>query len=569
MIHESTQPSDRHERNRRMMLEGKKLFVAEFDKHLKGMKTALDAVRQNLDSKAAHDLYRIAHTLKGSAPIFGFGLVGTAAEELVHLWEWMEDKKETAVDIPFPGNLLELSEKLLLRLQMEYEICLKELELEDKELDGESVSPPLLGRLLIVDDDPALRSFLKRRLEMEGYQVEEAGDVETAKSRLWERKFDLILLDLMMHPTTGYTLFDFLKDDPTCKWIPLIVLSGRNELKDKIRCFQLGADDYVTKPFAYEELEARIRSLLLRTKHYEQMASVDPLTGVYNRRFFDKQLPIEVNRATRLNVPISLAFLDIDRFKRINDNYGHHFGDVVLQGLTHLLQQQIRSTDLLARYGGEEFVLVFPQSTEAQAVQILSKIQEKLLHEPVVQMDGQEFFITFSAGVAEWNSQLTIETWLQLADDAMYQAKQQGRNRIATSQGAVSTDPAEKKAAKKRVLLVDDDDIIRSILRSRLSHLPIEMMEAKDGEQALEILKSQQVDACILDGIMPKLDGYGLLEEMKRHPVWKKIKVLMLSGRKKEDDVVRGLLLGADDYMSKPFSLIELEIRVKRLLTLE
>ena len=125
---------------------------------------------------------------------------------------------------------------------------------------------------------------------------------------LREHTYDLVTLDLMMHPQSGYELFEFLKEDPTLKWLPLIVLSGRNDLNDKVRCFHLGADDYVTKPFQYEELAARIYGLLKRTKNFEQLAFRDPLTGVFNRRYFDLQIGMELQRIERYPAPISLSF---------------------------------------------------------------------------------------------------------------------------------------------------------------------------------------------------------------------------------------------------------------------
>lgn len=210
--------------------------------------------------------------------------------------------------------------------------------------------------------------------------------------------YHLITLDLTMHPDSGYKLFEFLKNDPTLKWLPLIVLSGRNDVNDKMRCFYLGADDYVTKPFQYEELGARIYSLLKRTKTFEQMAFRDPLTGVFNRRFFDHQIQIELQRIIRYPAPISIVFIDIDHFKSINDKYGHQVGDLVLQGLAHLLQNNLRATDLLTRFGGEEFVLVLPNTSGPDAKKTIDAILGQTRLGPVVQNEGQSFHITFLGG---------------------------------------------------------------------------------------------------------------------------------------------------------------------------
>ena len=122
------------------------------------------------------------------------------------------------------------------------------------------------SRLLIIDDDEVLRSYLVRRFKLEGYEVDEANNVPNAQRLLREYTYDLILLDLMMHPHSGYELFEFVKEDPTLKWVPLVVLSGRSHIHDKVRCFYLGTDDFITKPFQYEELSAQFIAYLKEPK---------------------------------------------------------------------------------------------------------------------------------------------------------------------------------------------------------------------------------------------------------------------------------------------------------------
>ena len=163
---------------------------------------------------------------------------------------------------------------------------------------------------------------------------------------------------------------------------------------------------------------------------------------------------------------------------------------------------------------------------------------------------------------------MTDRVLIQMADMAMYQAKQAGRDRVMVSGRAHrSWNTAPVPAApKKRLLIADDDPIIVSMLRAKLSDLSLEILEAQDGEAAIEVLQQKEIDLLILDGIMPKVDGFELLRRMRHDLQRQGVKVLMLSSRKQEEDVVRGLQLGANDYMSKPFSLLELETRVRRML---
>lgn len=555
----------KQDRGQRLIRQGRERFIQEMSGQLSEIKALLAKAGSIDDLDSCKTLHRIFHTMKGSSPVFGLNRVGQLAEELLHKWEWIEGSDaDASVAIP---EALKQSQSLMDQLVMEYEVCKKELALDYSGIGNER--PTMAGsRLLIIDDEEALRSYLYRRLELDEYAVTEAATVEAAKALLHEHHFDLVILDLMMHPHSGYDLFEFLKEDPTLKWLPLIVLSGRQDLEDKMQCLYLGADDYVTKPFQYEELAARIYSLLTRSKTYEQMAFRDPLTGVYNRRYIDHQIQSELQRIQRYPSPISVAFIDIDYFKRINDTHGHAVGDQVLQGLANLLNHQSRVTDLIARYGGEEFVILMPSTTEAEAERLLAKLREIVHQQPVARVNDQSFHVTFSAGITQWRDSMTADAWLQSADEAMYRAKKNGRDQIL-----IGTDGLEQPDLpvphQKTLLIADDDEILRTILVTNLSHLPVRILEASDGEQALQLLQSHAIDVCILDGVMPKLDGLTLLKKYKEASVDERsvqTKVIMLSARRKEDDVVRGLLLGAEEYMAKPFSIVELEIRVTRML---
>ncbi|UJF34445.1 GGDEF domain-containing response regulator [Paenibacillus hexagrammi] len=566
------------------MRQGRKLFIRELAKQLEQFTSLMGRIALSPDDSDMLQLYRIAHTLKGSAPIFEYIRIGKLAEEIVRVWEWTQtselddvliNKKDEAALIQ---ECLAASREICDQIVLESEVCELELKKEEQHNPGGgSLLGTMNSRILLVDDDEVLRSYLTRRLQLDDSQVNEAADVESAKRMLREHTYDIVILDLMMSPHSGFELFEFLKEDPTLKWLPLIVLSGRNDVSDKVKCFKLGADDYVTKPFQYDELAARIYSILKRTKNFEQLAFRDALTGVFNRRYFDLQIGIELQRTQRYDVPISLAFIDIDKFKSINDTYGHPIGDLVLQGLAHVLQKNLRSTDLLARFGGEEFVIALPNTPLEQAKQVLENVLQVVREKPVAKNDGQAFSITFSAGLAQWQPGQPVDEWLNTADHAMYQAKQGGRNRIAVAQAPDSSSPqtttqsAAEHFSKKKLLIVDDDHILRSILLSHLEHLPIEIMQASDGAEALQLLVDSSFDACILDGMMPNMDGFHLLDRIKGSPeiAVRETKVLMLSGKKKSDDLLRGYRMGADDYMTKPFSLVELEMRVRRLMQLD
>ncbi|MGB8955300.1 MAG: diguanylate cyclase [Tumebacillaceae bacterium] len=559
---------ERSERSQRLLKRGRELYVHELIKHIGTLERLMTEIGTQFDLDKSQQIYRIAHQMKGSGPIFGFDRVGKAAEELEELWEWAMESGEPQ---SLPG-VLRSSQTPVLELKMEYEIGIKELQFDEQELQEVLTPPKVHDRVLLIDDDELLRSLLVAQFELSNYKVDEVGDVDGAKKLLREHAYDVILLDLMMYPKSGYELFDFLKEDPTLKWIPLVVLSGRNDVEDKVRCLRLGADDYVTKPFQYEELEARVYSLLKRSKQFEQMAFRDALTGVFNRRYFDHHLQMVLQWNQRDQKEMSLVFIDIDEFKHVNDTYGHHVGDLVLQGLGHMLQRNLRTTDLLARYGGEELVILLADTDMEQAVFVMERILSRVRKQPMARYEGQEIYITFSAGIAPWTDGITAHQWTMLADSAMYRAKQSGRDRVLAAKPSELDGLSVKQsqpARRKRVLIIDDDEMIRSMVRGHLLELPIDIEEAADGEEGFQKMKLHPPDLCLLDGILPRVDGLDVLGKIRHDPQLKRVKVLMVSSRRREEDVVAGLQHGADDYVVKPFSLLELELRVRKLLDLE
>ncbi|MDN9010350.1 GGDEF domain-containing response regulator [Brevibacillus laterosporus] len=553
-------------KNQKQLYEARKLFLRGLTNQLNRMEQYLEQYVYEQNRQSAQAIYHIAQTWKESASIYGLAVIGNAADLLIKEFEWTQTDCEKRL----APQQLQMAHMLISQLKMELSFGQEEMVQEEKQMWEDRLVNKKAYRLLLIDDDEVLRAYLINRLSQEGYLVEEAHNAEEVKRLLWEKTFDLIMLDLTIQPQSGYEIFDYVRNDPVLKWVPLVVLSGKKDRKDKIRCYRMGADHYVTKPFHFEELEACINRLLTRTQYYEHMAFRDPLTGVNNRRSFDHQLQVELAQTRRKQEPISIAFLDIDYFKKINDIYGHHIGDLVLQGVGHKIQQSLRATDILARYGGEEFVIAFPGTSAEQAAMVLERIRDQLQQAPVLQIDGQDFHITFSAGIADWDHIMPQHKWLELADRAMYEAKRQGRNQIVRAKLKLDKPLNEPEANQKKcLLLADDDQMIRSIVRTKLAHLEVDIIEATDGKEALEAMRKRRPQLCILGGIIPGMDGFSLLRIIRQDQALRKMRIMLLLARNNQKDIIKGLSLGADDYMLKPFSMLELELRVKRLLYAE
>ena len=247
-------------------------------------------------------------------------------------------------------------------------------------------------KILVVDDLPVNVQLLTTYLTSVGYDVVAARDGQEALDKTFATQPDLILLDVMMPKLNGFEVCERLKTDPTTRIIPVIMVTALNEIEDKIKATEAGADDFVSKPFNKLELLTRVKSLLrikqlhdeLRAKLKEleqarerlrQLAITDGLTGLYNHRYLKEHLEQEVHRAIRHQLHVSVVMLDIDHFKKLNDTYGHPIGDAVLRTLAKLLKENIRKIDLAARYGGEEFCLVLVETNKSAAAIAAEKVR--------------------------------------------------------------------------------------------------------------------------------------------------------------------------------------------------
>lgn len=286
----------------------------------------------------------------------------------------------------------------------------------------------------MVDDSPDLHRLVKARLKGEPAEFVGVTTGEEGIAKAAELLPAAILLDLDMPPPDGFAVLRAIKDDPRTVHIPVIVLSGKEGSHDKATAFELGAQDYVTKPFDFVEMRARLRAALRLSnllRLLSERAEVDGLTGLPNRAAFNRRWAAEIQDNLRSGRPLSLAMFDIDHFKKINDTFGHPAGDEVLQEFARLVASSIRSTDVVCRFGGEEFAAILPQTTPEEAQQVCERIRQRLSEQAFNKLP--EHRVTVSIGLASAARQApgaTTEGWLELADKALYAAKHGGRNRV-------------------------------------------------------------------------------------------------------------------------------------------
>lgn len=248
---------------------------------------------------------------------------------------------------------------------------------------------------------------------------------------------DLIILDIVMPGIDGYEVLVRLKENPTTQTIPVIFISANTSHDDEAKGFELGAMDYIAKPFSTAIVRARVRNqLLIKQKNdlLEVLASIDGLTEIPNRRYLDENLSREWRRSQRTGTPLSVLLMDIDHFKRYNDCYGHRAGDDCLKRVAHALVAACeRGSDFVARYGGEEFAAVLPNTNQQDAWQCANKLRDavnalNIPHKASLNADH----ITISIGIAttEFGQVYAEQTLLEEADLGLYEAKDTGRDKI-------------------------------------------------------------------------------------------------------------------------------------------
>ena len=293
------------------------------------------------------------------------------------------------------------------------------------------------GRILIVDDEryniQVLTDFLR-----EEYKIMAAKTGEQALAAVHgPSPPDLILLDIMMPGMDGYEVCKQLKAESQTMHIPVIFVTALDASDDEAKGFEMGAVDYITKPFKPVIVKARVRThiqLKHKTDLLDRMALLDGLTEIPNRRCFDTTLKQEISRVARNGLFLSLILMDIDYFKRYNDHYGHASGDVCLRKVAKALKGVIkRASDFVARYGGEEFVMILPGTDREGAMHVAEEVRRAVAGLTIQHADSDVAeYVTLSLGVATilGDQHVSPVTLIEQADISLYQAKGGGRNRV-------------------------------------------------------------------------------------------------------------------------------------------
>lgn len=282
-------------------------------------------------------------------------------------------------------------------------------------------------KILIVDDNKTFLRTMDKILSGAGYETFPVSDGKQALEKVRKIIPDLIILDVIMPGVDGFQVKTKLNESASTASIPVIFLTIKQETLAKVKGFHLGADDYIVKPFNPEELLARIDAILNKKFFYEKISMTDTLTGLYNIRFFKRQFKLFFNTAKRYKKVFSLAIVDIDGFKGINDTRGHAVGDFILNRFALIAKKTLRQSDIIMRYGGDEFVVIMPETRKKQATEAIGRLKNNVKRKTFIfQGSKPKLSFSISAGIATYRNNFINESQMfKLADQRLYKDKRQ------------------------------------------------------------------------------------------------------------------------------------------------
>lgn len=516
----------------------------------------------NSDFVREDELYSFLHTLKGTAGSIGLHELTSIAREKLELlnegsnkqWTQSEWKKFLA---PFIESVHFYQENDLMVHHMEHPATIIK-------------NPAKQDFILIIDDDVVFISYLKNVLEKKGYSVIAAHNGKRGLALIYELQPSIVFLDIMLPDSNGFSILDNIKK--TKKELMFVTVISSNDCKEnRIRTLEMGAMDFMAKPIDEELLIAYVSNRLAYKRELEQAIVIDELTQIYNRKFMESQMKLFIKHHQQHKDHFSIAMIDLDYFKKVNDTYGHLVGDEVLKGFASLVKELKGAEEIACRYGGEEFVILMPRTTKKEAFIFIEKLRTSM-EKKTFTANGTSFHVTFSSGIAEATStHLHPKKMLEEADQALYTAKQLGRNQTIIFDNVAAV---EKRKVKIKIVVIDDVYIIRDLITNHFKHLEenddyrIETLSFPDG---ISFLESNWYDpACkyiiLLDWILPQMDGIEVLSKIREQHASSNVIVSMLTSRVGEEYVMKAFINGADDYIVKPFNVAEVSERIVRLI---
>lgn len=413
------------------------------------------------------------------------------------------------------------------------------------------------GSLLIVEDDRELGHLLDVGLSHLGWTVRRVVSAREARAVLAEWRPDAVLTELILPDADGRQFLAELRAVGPKHMVPLVVLDGSREGRLGREALLSGADQVVTKPLELEALHETLEGLVLRSRSLTRSTTRDPATGLLNRTGIRGQWDEMLNDGEQ---PPVVTLVELDGFRELTASLGWDQADQIRREAARRLEAILPSNTLLASWADDTFLILHRDRDEVtQPHQEIQEVLARFRDQPFTRGDGETFRLTFSAAIHAPQAGATLDQSLAAGSVLLQDAGLSGGNQVVSDQSGT-------QARSRTILLAEDDPLTAELLRHRLEREGYEIIHFSDGASAYEAALKTSVGLAIFDVKMPAMDGFELLERLRRIPAWQGIPVIMLTGMGREEDVVRGFSLGASDYVVKPFSPQEILARVQRFL---
>ncbi|MBX2859432.1 MAG: diguanylate cyclase [Cellvibrionaceae bacterium] len=424
-------------------------------------------------------------------------------------------------------------------------------------------------KILLVEDSATLRHAMCGYIRADNHEPIVAKSGEEALQIIDNIQVDMVIMDVEMPGLDGFETTRLIREWLDERWIPIIFVTGRSEDNSLQEGIEAGGDDYLIKPISRVILRAKIRAMERITTMRDQLNELnrdlvnisqrDGLTNLYNRRTFDEKAVAQWRLTTRTQQPLSVLLIDIDHFKQYNDFYGHQAGDVCIKAVAQSLTDSLnRPTDLLARYGGEEFIILLPDTPASGAVHVgehLRKSVEALrIHH---KKSPNNKWVTVSVGISVSNrfSGNSLSNLISLADQALYQSKGHGRNRVST----------KVHLPEKAVLVVDTDqqalETISQCLRGNCS-----VVTTDNTEECLQLAEKISPDLVMMDTFLPGLDSYTICQGLRSKENTLNIPLVLMSDCTEAQLKKISREMNADAYLQKPIDDTQFNCKVSRFM---
>ncbi|AOM81807.1 diguanylate cyclase [Salisediminibacterium beveridgei] len=533
------------------------------DKYAEMLQQSIDQQVSDWNSRGGvteRDMYQFFHRLKGTAATVG-------------LTDWEDHLKQSL-------RILDEESDQVLR-EEERRDYLAPFVLSDPVTDVTPFKNAALWKdasenavILVIHENPDDAVWLRGILELSGKEVVMALSMKRALDMSYKMMPSLIIAD---YATVHSSAEDQnprknLMERAIRDFIPVIYTTADFTPKEAQTAYYEGVIDYLDETLFTEMMPAILDNRIQFSQKVNQALIMDELTGVYNRRYMNKRLK-ELTEGHRRTADRGWTFvlMDLDHFKKVNDTFGHATGDEVLKVFAAMSKQAAENCGEVFRYGGEEFAMIIHSGSSDVVAGVINAVREALSHH-VFKADGVSFTVTFSSGVYRLDHEepAHLKSVIESADQALYQAKNSGRNRTLFFE---DLDFSNLQFKEIRLLIVDDDPAVCSLIKDnvsgwdRLAGYPLHVYDYQTGRGFLQRDWYREGDLyfILLDGNLPDTDGVEILEELRASYQSDSMVIVMITARSAEHEVMHALNKGADDYVTKPFSIGELTARIERI----